>query len=221
MPGIPEERVGPIVAMAIMCYAGDPGAGERALAPFRALAQPVLDALKPMRYPEIYPPDDPEYRPLAEARTMFIDRVDGATARLILERLAASDSPMRVAQLRVLGGAIARVPDEATAYAHRQRTLLGVVAAFYDGEADREVKQAWMDATVSELPLAPGGYVNFVNEVGDEHTRAAYPDATWRRLATIKRRYDPDNLFRRCHNVPPAGDASGAAEADRIHVHRV
>ena len=50
----------------------------------------------------------------------------------------------------------------------------------------------------------PGVYVNFVGDEGEERVRAAYPGATWDRLADVKRRYDPDNLFRRNQNVPPA-----------------
>ena len=68
--------------------------------------------------------------------------------------------------------------------------------------------------------------MNFVNDVGEAATRSAYPDATWDRLAAIKERYDPTNLFRRNHNVPPAGatarDGTATDEAaGRIHVHKV
>ena len=206
MPGIPEEAVGQIVAMAIMCYAGDPGAGERALAPFRALTEPLMDGLKPMRYPEIYMPDDPEYRPLAEARTMFIERVDAATAELILERLAASDSPMRVAQLRPLGGAMADVPADATAFAHRTSRIMVNVASFYEGDADRPRRRAWVTSFADDLRQGDdGAYVNFLVDEGEERVRAAYPGATWERLRAIKAQYDPTNLFRLNQNIPPAG----------------
>jgi hypothetical protein len=205
MPGIPEELVGQVVAMAIVCHAGDAASGERAVAPFRALATPLLDALQPMRYPEIYPPDDPEYRPLAEARTLFIDRLDRATAALILDRLAASDSPVRVAQLRPLGGAMATMPDDATAFAHRQRRIMVNVAAFYEGEADRPRRRAWVTGFADELRHGDdGGYVNFLVDEGPERVRAAYPGATWDRLRAIKATYDPMNLFRLNQNIPPA-----------------
>jgi FAD/FMN-containing dehydrogenase len=205
MPGIPEEAVGRIVAMAIVCYAGDAAAGERAVAPLRALAEPILDALTPMRYPQIYPPDDPEYRPLAEARTMFIDRVDGATAALILERLAASDSPMRVAQLRPLGGAMADVPEDATAFAHRQRRIMVNVAAFYEGDADRPRRRAWVTGFANDLRQGDeSAYVNFLVDEGPERVRAAYPGPTWDRLRALKAEYDPTNLFRLNQNIPPA-----------------
>jgi FAD/FMN-containing dehydrogenase len=206
MPGVPDEVVGQIVAFAIMCHAGDAAAGERAMTPFRALATPILDELKAMRYPEIYPPDDPGYRPLAEARTMFVDRIDRAAAELILERLAASDSPMRVAQLRPLGGAMAAVPVEATAFAHRRSRVMVNVAAFYEGDADRPRRAQWVENFAADLRQDDeGAYVNFLGEEGPDRIRAAYPGPTWDRLRAIKARYDPTNLFRLNQNIPPAG----------------
>ena len=111
MPFVPEERHGELVVLALMAYAGDAAAGERAMAPFRALAAPIVDMLKPMPYPEIYPPDDDAYHPLAAGRTMFVDTIDRAVAESIVDHLQATEG-MRVAQLRVLGGAMARVPVE-------------------------------------------------------------------------------------------------------------
>ena len=58
MPFLPAEQHGQLIIMAILVYAGGGEAGERAVAPFRALATPIADMVKPMRYPEIYPPDD-------------------------------------------------------------------------------------------------------------------------------------------------------------------
>jgi FAD/FMN-containing dehydrogenase len=207
MPFLAEEHHGKLVVMALMVHAGDVEAGERGVAPFRALAKPLADMLRPMPYPEIYPPDDPEYRPLAIARTMFIDRVDRSVADTIVDRLEASDAAMRVAQLRVLGGATARVPADATAFAHRSSRIMVNVAAFFEGEHDRDRRQAWVDEFASVLHQDDdGAYVNFLLDEGEERVRAAYPGATWDRLAAVKARYDPGNLFRLNQNVPPARD---------------
>ena len=205
MPGVPEEHVGEVVIFALMCWAGDAEAGERALAPFRALATPIVDMLKPIPYPEIYPPEDPDYHPLAVAKTLFIDTVDRGVAEAILGYLDASDSPMRVAQLRALGGAYARVPADATAYAHRSNRIMVNVAAFYDGsDADRAARQAWVDKFARALDQGDdAAYVNFLSEEGPERVRAAYPGTTWDRLVEIKRRYDPANLFHLNQNIPP------------------
>jgi hypothetical protein len=79
-PFVPAEHHGKLVVLALMCYAGDAQAGQQCLDAFRALATPIADMLKPMAYPEIYPPDDASYHPTAVGKTMFIDRVDRPTA---------------------------------------------------------------------------------------------------------------------------------------------
>ncbi|HET7009879.1 MAG TPA: BBE domain-containing protein, partial [Anaerolineales bacterium] len=185
-------------------------AGERALAPFRALAKPIVDMLRPMKYAELYPPEDPSYHPKAVGRTLFADAIDLPTAETIVEHLMASDASLRVAQLRVLGGAVSRVAAEATAYAHRSRRVMVNLAAFYEGP-DRPARQAWVDEFAAALPQgAAGAYVNFLNDEGSERVREAYPPATWDRLTAIKARYDATNLFRRNQNIPPAGRASAS-----------
>ncbi len=204
MPFVPADRHGELIILAFMAYAGPTDVAERVLAPFRALADPIADMVHPIAYPEIYPPEDPDYHPTAVARTMFIDRVDHDVARLIVERLTASDATMRAAQLRVLGGAMARVSDEATAFAHRQEPILVNIAAFYEGPEDKVARSTWVDEFVAALHQdSSAEYVNFVADEGEAGVRAAYPDATWDRLARIKARYDPTNLFRLNQNIPP------------------
>jgi FAD/FMN-containing dehydrogenase len=177
-----------------------------AVAPFRALATPLADQLRPMPYPEIYPPEDPDYHPTAAALTMFLDRVDLATAQTIVQRLSTSDAAMRVAQLRVLGGAMSRVPVDATAFTHRSSRIMVNLAAFYDGPEDRAVREAWVAEFAATLQQGDtGAYVNFIGDEGRERVRAAYPGTTWERLTAIKATYDPTNLFRLNQNIPPAG----------------
>jgi FAD/FMN-containing dehydrogenase len=193
--------------MAMLCYAGDAEAGQRALAPFRALAEPLADMLQPAPYAVMFPPEggEEEYHPTAVAHTMFMDTVDRQMADTIMEQLQASDAPVRVVQLRALGGAMARVPVEATAFAHRHSRIMANVAAFYEGPADRDRRQAWVDGAAAALQQGDeGAYVNFLGDEGPERVRRAYPGSTWDRLVEVKRRYDPDNLFRRNHNIPPA-----------------
>jgi FAD/FMN-containing dehydrogenase len=205
MPFLPEESVGRLVVLAMMTWAGELDEAERVLAPFRSLATPLADLLREQSYPEMFPPEDPDYRPTAVARTMFLEHVDAGTARTIVERLEASDAPMKVVQLRALGGAMARVPADATAFAHRSSRIMAAVAAFYAGEDDRPAREAWVDEVVAALRQGDhGAYVNFLADEGQERVRAAYPGATWDRLVTLKRRYDPTNVFRLNQNIPPA-----------------
>ena len=202
MPFIPAAAHGQLVVMILMCYAGDVDAGTRAVAPFRSVATPILDMVRPIKYPELFPPDDHSYHPLAVARTMFIDRFDRSVAAKILDYLQRSDASMRVAQLRVLGGAMARVPADATAFAHRDARILVNVAAFYTGAEDKPIREAWVKEFSSALHQGNDGvYVSFLGDEGRARVRAAYPGATWTRLAAVKQQYDPSNLFRLNHNV--------------------
>jgi FAD/FMN-containing dehydrogenase len=205
MPFLPEAAHGQLVVMALLCYAGDAEAGQRAVAPFRALAEPLADMLQPMSYAGMFQPEEEEYHPTAVSRTMFVDSVDRTVAGTVMRHLEASDAPVRVAQLRVLGGAMARVPADATAFAHRDSRIMVNLAAFYEGPADRAVRQAWVDDFATALHQGDSGvYVNFLADEGPGRVREAYPGPTWDRLVEVKRRYDPGNLFHRNQNIPPA-----------------
>src|SRR5215207_1189880 len=205
MPFVPAEVHGQLIIMAMVVYAGEVDEGERVVAPLRALAEPIVDMLKPMPYPEIYPPEEDDFHPTAVARTMFIDTIDRDVSQTILEHLRASDAPMRVAQIRVLGGAMARMSAEATAFAHRSSRIMVNVAAFYEGAEERAAREAWVTDFATALRQGEGcAYVGFLGEEGEERVREAYPETTWDRLAAIKRRYDPTNLFRLNQNIPPA-----------------
>ena len=204
LPFVAEERHGELVIFSLVCWSGPVEEADAALAPIRAAAEPLADMLQPMGYPGMYGPEDPDYHPLAVSRTLFMDGVDADDARTMVQALRASDSPLRVVQLRPLGGAMARVPSDATAFAHRDRAVMANVAAFYSGPEDVDAKTAWVDALTGALRDGTAAYVNFVGDEGPDRVRDAYPGATYGRLAEVKRRYDPDNVFRRNQNVEPA-----------------
>jgi FAD/FMN-containing dehydrogenase len=205
MPFLPEAVHGLPVILGMLAHVGDEAAGEAAIAPFRALATPLADMVRPMSYPEMFPPEDDSYHPTAISRTMFIDKVDHDVALTIDRYLRASDASVRVAQLRVLGGAMARVPVDATAFAHRTNRIMVNVAAFYDGPEDEVIRRAWVEEFADALSQGDDAvYVNFLMDEGPARVRAAYPGSTWDRLAAVKARYDPDNLFRLNQNIPPA-----------------
>ena len=205
MPFVPAEYHGQLILMALMVYAGAPEAGQRVLAPFRALATPLVDMLRPMSYPEIFFPEDESYHPTAVGQTIFVNTIDRHASESILEYLQASDATMCVAQLRVLGGAMARVPIEATAFAHRASRIMVSIAAFYEGPQDRALREAWVADFAAALHQGDSGtYIGFLADNGEKRIRQAYPGKTWERLAAVKARYDPNNLFRLNHNIPPA-----------------
>jgi len=206
LPFIAPEHHGKLVVMAQLAYAGEPDAGRRAVAPFRALATPIADMVRPIPYPGLYPDEGEDLHPVAATRSVFADGVDRQSAETILERIEATTAAMAVTQLRVLGGAVARVPADATAYAHRDRRVMVNVVAMYGHPDERSAHESWVTGLADELSGDDGGaYVGFLGEEGDERVRGAYPGATWDRLAAIKARYDPDNVFRLNQNVPPAG----------------
>ena len=191
---------------ALLAYAGDVDAGTRAVAPFRALAEPVADMVRPMRYPELFqgPGDEGEFRPVAIARTMYVDSIDRSAAETIVEQLQVSKAMMAATQLRVLGGAAARVPVDATAYAHRQSRIMVNVAALFASPEQAPEHEPWVVGLADALRQDDtAAYVNFLDDEGEERIRSAYPGATWDRLVEVKRRYDPTNLFRLNQNIPP------------------
>ena len=204
MPFLAEEWHGRVVILGMLAYAGDAEAGELAVAPFRALAEPLADMVQAGPYASLFPPEDPDYHPTAAAINVHIDHVDRDGAATIIDYLERSDASLRAAQLRVLGGAMARVPADATAYAHRSSRIMVNLAAFYEGEADRPAKEAWVREFAAAIDQGdPAVYSNFLADEGPERVRAAYPGATWERLVELKRRYDPDNVFRLNQNVRP------------------
>lgn len=101
---------------------------------------------------------------------------------------------------------MARVPADETAYAHRTCRIMVNPGAFYEGPEDRPVRERWVKEFAAQLVQCErAAYANFTADEGKERLRAAYPRATWDRLAAVKARYHPTNLFRHNHNIPPAG----------------
>ncbi|MBL8107911.1 MAG: BBE domain-containing protein [Anaerolineales bacterium] len=190
--------------MATMFYAGDAEAGERVMSKFRAIATPHADMLHPMDYSELFPPEEGGYHPMGVSTTMFLDHVDSSAAQFILDTLSKSTAMMAVTQLRVLGGAYARVPADATAYAHRESKIMANLAALYGNPDEKEHHEAWVTKYEKKLRQNDkGAYVNFLADVDQKQIRAAYPGDTWKRLGKVKKKYDPTNLFRLNQNIPP------------------
>ena len=206
LPFVPPERVGEPLLLALLVHAGPPDEAADAVAPLRALAPPLADFVRPMPFTEMFAMPPQEAPPRSVVRTFFSDSLDEAAAAELLDRLRASTAQLPAAQIRVLGGAVARVAPEATAFAHRRRRLMVNVAAVYAAPEEDERHRAWADGAAAALRRgADAAYVNFLGDEGADRVRAAYPGATWDRLVEIKRRYDPENVFRLNQNVPPAG----------------
>ena len=203
MPFLSEEQVGEPVIVTLLVHRGCP-AGQRAVARLRTIAPPLADFVRPLPYPEMFPDESRCHGSRRRARTSSTRSTPGPPLRW-WTRLLDSSAGMTVAQLRVLGGAVARVPADATAYAHRTRRIMASVVAVSASPEDIPVDEAGALDTAEALQQGePGAYVNFLGDEGVDRVRAAYPEGNCQdRLATVKHAYDPGNLFRRNHNVPP------------------
>jgi hypothetical protein len=206
LPFIPAERVGGLVVMVLGVFDGALEDGLAAWAPIKALADPIADLVGPMPYPAIYQfTDEGSARGGASIRSWFSDDLDVADAERIIGFMRRSTSPMAITQLRVLGGAMGRVAPEATAFSQRGAEVMVAAMALYEVGGDPAPHDAWTaEFFASFADRQTGVYVNFLALEGDARIRAAYPAGAYERLAAVKRRYDPANLFRLNQNVRPA-----------------
>jgi FAD/FMN-containing dehydrogenase len=201
LPFVPDDVHGQMVIFALIGFTGTDDDAVAALAPIRAL-KPIADLVKPQPLTEMYPPEDPSYRPKALDYTFFMDHVDRAAAQTMLDRLEASDAPLRAVQLRALGGAMSRVPVDATAFAHRNASVLAVAVNFWNDAIDYPKRVEWLETTLAALDQGvPGAYVGFVRE--QDRVTDVYPGATYERLRDVKTRWDPSNVFNTNLNISP------------------
>lgn len=207
-PFLPAALHGrPVVAL-LACWCGPPDEGERVLRPFRRLARPLLDLVRSRPYVE--------HQAMLDAvvphgwhyywKSVDLPPLSDQVIAAVVEHSRRITSPLSYTVIFHLGGAVARVPEAATAYAHRAAAHAVNINAVWrpdDGEATRHI--AWAQAFVDALaPAQIGAYVNFLGDEGQDRVRAAYGPGTYARLAALKRRWDPDNVFRSNQNIPPA-----------------
>ncbi len=206
LPFVPAEAHGKPIVIALMVFAGDADAGSKAIAPIRSLASPLADLVRPMRYPEMYAGAETPPAAYAAGTNLLVNGLVPGGAGAILEHLETSTAPMAGIQVRVLGGAMARIPDAATAFGHRGAKLMINIAAMYARPEERPEHESWASSLETALSRGAGttaAYSGFLGDEGEDGARRAYPPATLERLAQVKRLYDPDNLFRLNVNVRP------------------
>lgn len=209
IPFLSPDLYGKVHFHIIFCYAGDPEEGQRAIAPLASLGPLLGQMVAPMPYPGIYGfTEEATVSHAASVRNHFLNGVDEEVASSLVESMKDATSPMSVVQIRPLGGQMARVAPEATAFAHRNRPVLVAGINPWDqapGESSAP-HIGWSERLWEQLrPHSAGAYVGFV---GDEKStgdpgEGTYPAATYSRLAEVKAKYDPENLFRANHNITP------------------
>jgi FAD/FMN-containing dehydrogenase len=205
-PFIPPEWHGRLIVALAVCYAGDLTAGERALAPLRTLAPPVADVIGPMPYPGIFALTEDVTTPGREydVRAGYLDGIDDGLLGAIEAAGRTMTSPMSMVHIRALGGAMARVSAEATAFAHRDKPFMVMLANLW-WDCDARPHREWLHGLWRAVhPHTAGAYAGFLADEGAERVRDAFPAANHRRLVEVKRRYDPTNVFRLNQNVSPS-----------------
>ncbi|MFG2058711.1 FAD-binding oxidoreductase [Micromonospora sp. NPDC048930] len=181
----------------------DPDLAARAIDPIRRLGTVIDDdvALKP--YADILV-DGMALPPgiQLETRSAYVGRESVREVLQILTEVGASQrSPL--ISVRSVGGAVSRVPEDATAYAHRQAELM-FVTTIAGPKPVVEAALPALEAIWERLaPHVNGAYANFLSSATEEDVKAIYPTQTYERLAAVKRQYDPGNLFAGNHNVRP------------------
>jgi FAD/FMN-containing dehydrogenase len=181
----------------------DPDSAAAAIDPIRRLGTVIADdvALKPYEDTLVDGMAPPPGISVA-TRSAFVDKESVSEVLQILAQVGASERPPFIA-VRSVGGAVSRVPEDATAYAHRRAELMVVTTVAGPTaivEASAPARQAIWERLA---PHVNGAYANFLATATEDDVAAIYPADTYRRLATIKRRYDPDNLFAGNHNIQP------------------
>jgi FAD/FMN-containing dehydrogenase len=204
MDEVPPAEHGRLGLWVDTLWAGSADSGRDVLAALRSAGRILMDTVEAKPYPQVYPEPSGE-RGAWTASSIFLDDFDEAVFDLVAEQLANAPPGDNLAILRVLGGAAGRVPNDATAFGWRDRQFLVWLIADYS-EADKGARHtAWLRDFRSALAGGGSGAFSSFMADDDPHTVAAcYPPATFERLRQIKRRWDPDNLFRHNHNIAPA-----------------
>jgi FAD/FMN-containing dehydrogenase len=208
LPFIPAALHGTLILLILAVYVGDLAEGRVALAPLAELGPGTVDLTAPMTYPAIFDlTKDPTVSAHHYGRSTFLRDFPDELIDIALAQVERGTSPLSFAQIRPLGGAFARVPAEATAFAHRDKAYMLSIINDWDGPGAEESgpHRAWVDAFWAQVrPFGSGVYVNFLEAAEEARIRDAYPSATYARLAAAKQRYDPDNFFRMNQNIAPA-----------------
>jgi FAD/FMN-containing dehydrogenase len=206
-PVIPEELHGKHMVLIGGCFAGDPDEARAVFAPLRAFKEPLVDFCvdKPfVEHQAMFDPTFPHGRwyyfqshDVAELSDELIDTVVDQCRRI--------KSPHSGSPIFQLGGAVANVADDATAYNGRAAGHTININGVAETSADFEEERDWVRGMKAALePYGTGVYVNFMMDEGEERVRKAYGPEKFARLQAIKAKYDPDNFFRLNQNIPPA-----------------
>ncbi|MGH9038448.1 MAG: FAD-binding oxidoreductase, partial [Acidimicrobiia bacterium] len=206
VPVVPEELHGkPIVAL-VVCYAGPIDEGQEVLRPLREFRTPALDAIVPKPYVAHQAMFDTA---LPHGRHYYwkswkLPPLTNAAIDVIVEQASAITSPYSTIPIFTLGGAVARVDEDATAFTGRGAAHdINFVAAWLPDDPEPERHKAWVRRGWEAMrPFGCGVYVNFMADEAQPHVKVAYGDGKYARLTALKSKYDPSNFFCSNQNIP-------------------
>ena len=207
LPFIPEDRVGEPFLVVVSCWTGDHHTGARVLQGFRDVAQPTAEHVGPMPYPALNALFDGLLpRGLQHYwKAVFVSDLTDEAIAAHLEHGPRVPVVTSTMHLYPINGACHDVAPGATAFGHRDATYACVIAGMWPNPADNQAYTQWVrDYYAALAPHSdPGGYVNFASADDQERVRDNF-GIGYERLAQIKRRYDPANLFHLNQNITPA-----------------
>jgi len=185
------------------CGRGGPRTATRQ---FRGLAPVVADVFGPMPFAAMQTLLDPLYpRGMWNYfRSAFFTDLGDATADALVSSYSRVPNALSELHVHHLGGAMSRVPADATAFGTRDCEYILNVVARTPGEDGFDGVVEWARSACAALGRDAASYVNFTGEASEERVRASYPAATYARLVAMKGRYDPTNLCRLNQNIPPS-----------------
>lgn len=200
----------PVLAL-VMVYNGDPDEGARVLQSVRAFGPPMMDTIGPMPYRQVQTLFDEGAPPGLRNywKSSFLERLPDDAIETLVARRAAMPSPRSKLFIECLGGAMARVGRDETAFDHREVPFNLLILGAWESDDPDAANIGWVRETFDVMqPYASGGvYVNYLGQEADEGSDrllASYGGAKYDRLVALKTKYDPGNLFRMNQNIKPA-----------------
>ena len=207
LPFLPESAHGTDVVIFPLVYSGDVEAGQRAAAPVLKFGDPIAAAVGPTPYAGFQSAFDPLLTPGGRNywKSNNFSTLSDATLDIMIAGAARSPGPECEIFVAQLGGAMARVKPAATAFVGRDAHYIMNVHGRWSDVRDDDAVRAWARKAFQDAaPHATGsGYVNFLTEDEAERVAASY-GSNYARLQTLKKRFDPGNLFRMNLNIEPA-----------------
>jgi FAD/FMN-containing dehydrogenase len=206
LPFIPADLRGRLIATVVVCWIGDAHEGQEVLRPLRTFGDPVLDVCQPTPYLEhqsMFDASFPHgwwyYMKACDVTELSDDVID-----ITVEHAQRIRSTRTAFPIWQLGGAMARVDEDATAFHGRNAGFTFVISGITEGEEGFDQERQWVrDFWTALEPHHTSVYVNFLMDEGQERIRQAYGPTKYDRLQRLKTRCDPENLFRLNQNIPP------------------